>query len=425
MIMMAGIGLVLLAVFNLDITIRVLIVAFFINYLFMNFRVSVLFVPVVLLSFLITQQHLKKEEFYNPLTKFLLIYFLLCLPSLINCNALGGSLLIATQFIAFITVIYILTSYIKSTSQIKSYIKLFMILSLINAVHVVIQVILYGGRKFGFAGIMFVDYVNIAIIVNLLLVVLRRDRGYLEFIFLLTLALLVIVSVLMQTRNSWVSIAITFGLLVMYLYTKSELYNISRAKIAYFVSVIILLMGITVLFIVSRTDFSDRVTNIEIKEEVDIQEDIGNSLLTRLLIWDTTFRAFSAHPIVGIGWYSFPIVSEQYSQLPEILFEKYVEGLTPHVGYFAVLAETGLIGFSGFILLLFMIIKNANRVVNKSRNREERFIATILLWVLIYITVSLSMTDAWLWGVGIIVWGFFIGLLGGLYRIVNKISIEQ
>ncbi|MHC1739085.1 MAG: O-antigen ligase family protein [Ignavibacteriaceae bacterium] len=420
MLMMAGIVFVLLFVFNFNITLKVLILAFFVDYLFMNFRVSVLFIPIVLISFLLTQHSFKKEDYTNPLTKYFMVYLLTCIPSAFNNIALGSSLIIATQFLAFLVLIYTLAAYIKEVSQIDTFIKMFLILSLLNAGHVIVQVAITGGRKFGFAGIMYVDYVNIAIIINLLYVVLKKESKLPKFVYLITLTIFTMVSVLMQTRNSWISIALTFGLLVVYLYNKSQLYGMNKTKIFYFVSVIVILLGITIAFIVSETEFSDRVTDIEIKEEINIEEDIGNSLLTRMLIWDTALSCFLAHPMTGVGMYAFPLVSSQYTQVPDILYEKYVENLTPHVGYFAVLAETGVIGFMGFVLMLFMIIRTANSIIKKSRSEDKKLIATILLWVLVYITVSLSMTDAWLWGVGIIVWGFFIGLMLGMNKIINK-----
>ena len=420
MLMMAGIPVVILFTFNFNITLRFLVLTFFVNYLFLNFKVSVFFIPIVIISFLLTQHSLEKEDYTNPLTKYFFIYLMTCIPSAFNNIALGSSLIIATQFLAFLVLIHALAAYIKEVSQIDSYIKTFLVLSFLNACHVIVQVAMSGGRKFGFAGIMYVDYVNIAIIINLLYVVLKKDSKIPKFVYLISLTIFTMVSVLMQTRNSWVSIALTFGLLVVYLYAKSQLYGINRTKILYFVSVIVLLLGITIAFIVSQTEFSDRVTDIEIKEEINIEEDIGNSLLTRMLIWDTALSCFLAHPMTGVGMYAFPLVSSQYTKVPDILYEKYVENLTPHVGYFAVLAETGIIGFIGFVLMLFMIIRTANSIIRKSRSEDKKLITTILLWVLVYITVSLSMTDAWLWGVGIVVWGFFIGLMLGMNKIINK-----
>ena len=65
MLMLAGIPVVILFAFNFNITLRFLLLTFFVNYLFMNFKVSVLFIPIVIISFLVTQHSLEKEDYTN------------------------------------------------------------------------------------------------------------------------------------------------------------------------------------------------------------------------------------------------------------------------------------------------------------------------------------------------------------------------
>jgi len=417
---MAGIALVFLFVFNFNITLNFLVITFFINYLFFSWKVAVLFVPILLLSFLLTQQSIQKEDFRNSLTKYFIIYMLTCLPSFMNSAVLMGSLVLSLHFLAFLVVIYSIAIFMRKKEQISYYVNMFLILCLINGINVLIAVALYGGRKFGFAGLMYVDYVNIAIIINLIMVVIKRKSPIPKVVFLITLSIFVLVSVLMQTRSTWIAFAATFALLIMYFYKKSSFYNITRIKIIYFISIITLLLTATVLLSVRVTDFSERVTDIEVGEEINEDADIGNSLVTRMLIWDTALNAFTVHPYTGVGMYSFPLVSRAYARIPDVLYDKYVKNLTPHQGYFAVLAETGIIGFAGFVLMIIMIIRTAFGNVKKARNEDEKLLSTILLWILIYIAVSLAITDAWFWGVGIIVWGFFIGLMLGLKKIVER-----
>jgi O-antigen ligase len=150
--------------------------------------------------------------------------------------------------------------------------------------------------------------------------------------------------------------------------------------------------------------------------EVRTVEDFSiNSMVTRLLVWMTAWQAFLAHPLLGIGAYSFPFASAEYFTIPPSLYLRYVRGLSPHVTYLASLAETGIVGLTGFLVFLGSSLRTATRAVRLSRVGEERFVSTSLFVVQLYIAVSMTMTDAWLWGQCGMLWALILRMNAGNY----------
>jgi O-antigen ligase len=92
-----------------------------------------------------------------------------------------------------------------------------------------------------------------------------------------------------------------------------------------------------------------------------------------------------------------------------MLFEDYVKGKTPHVTFIAVAVETGLIGLFAFLFFLIASLKFSYDSIKHSRSFEDTSFSLLLFGPLIYITISMLMTDAWLWGQGMILWGILLG----------------
>ena len=146
------------------------------------------------------------------------------------------------------------------------------------------------------------------------------------------------------------------------------------------------------------------------KELLTQEGQVTSSLVSRFFIWHTAANAFLENPWIGVGMYAFPYVSHKYNELPDFLFESYVEGLTPHSTYIAVLTETGILGFVGFLIFILYIIKTSFANINLAKTKKEKMLALVLTWTIVYITISMIVTDAWLWQRGIISWGMFLGM---------------
>jgi O-antigen ligase len=150
-----------------------------------------------------------------------------------------------------------------------------------------------------------------------------------------------------------------------------------------------------------------------------------NSLVTRYFIWSIAWDAFASNPATGVGIYGFPFISKEYSTLDDFLYESFVERLTPHETFLAILTESGIIGFLGFVIFLISTIVFAIKSYLISKSVEELFYSEIILWLTLYTLFSMIITDAWLWGHGIVLWGLLIGMSIANRKIINLNSSKQ
>jgi O-antigen ligase len=81
------------------------------------------------------------------------------------------------------------------------------------------------------------------------------------------------------------------------------------------------------------------------------------SSLTRLSMWTLAIDNFASSPFWGIGWGGFRYQFNQLLFNPSYKSERYAF-LNAHNVYIQLLAETGIIGFTLFILNAFSILKN-------------------------------------------------------------------
>jgi len=287
---------------------------------------------------------------------------------------------------------------------------LFLILNLFNSFHVIAEGLTSPRRAFGFAGIMFVDYVGIAITMNFILLLMSKGKKYRIFLvpsFIIFVAALLVT----ETRNAWLSTFLCLFLLMIFITLNAKKFEMKRSfLIATLVSSILVLSSLVFTVTSLKPEVSERVEQTtKVEESIDQSGQVQSSLLMRVLIWHTAYLAFLEHPVIGIGAYSFPFSSYQYYRVPRMIFEDYVKGKTPHVTFIAVAVETGLIGLFAFLFFLIASLKFSYDSIKRSKSFEDTSFSLLLFGPLIYITISMLMTDAWLWGQGIILWGILLG----------------
>jgi O-antigen ligase len=92
----------------------------------------------------------------------------------------------------------------------------------------------------------------------------------------------------------------------------------------------------------------------------------------RLVLWGIAWDFFRHSPVLGVGWGNFVVLYGSYvsdiSWIPEGQFEV-------HNIYLQLLAETGLVGFGAFSLLIFRAIQQAFRQLRCSVHTLEKALA--------------------------------------------------
>lgn len=141
------------------------------------------------------------------------------------------------------------------------------------------------------------------------------------------------------TRGAWLAVAIVSAVLLVYYMFKS------KRNLA--VSIIFVALISTVL--VNNPKFMHRLDTID-----DFDKYQSNT--ERILIWQSAWNMFKDHPILGVGLGQY---TENYQQ-------KYIspQAKEPKLGhahnnFMQMLAENGIVGFAGFVIMFgYIIFKN-------------------------------------------------------------------
>jgi putative inorganic carbon (HCO3(-)) transporter len=100
--------------------------------------------------------------------------------------------------------------------------------------------------------------------------------------------------------------------------------------------------------------------------------DFGYDQATRLVLWSVAWDLFVHSPVTGVGWGNFVDLYgsyvTQFSWIPQGV-------LAVHNIYLQFLAETGLVGFTAFSLLIFRAIRQAVRQLRCSAAVIDRTLA--------------------------------------------------
>jgi len=141
-----------------------------------------------------------------------------------------------------------------------------------------------------------------------------------------------------------------------------------------------------------------------------------SSFHSRLMIWNASVEIIKDNPLLGIGPGTFQDVYLSYS---ERFGEQYLEWAVPqpHNIFLAFYLQTGLVGFVGFILVLFWFFGNSNNLKNKSN--IQYLIFNILTCLMIYILIhGLVDTTYWKNDLSLMFW-MAIGMMAVLRRMSN------
>lgn len=407
-IIFVSLPILLLLLFNFRWAFSLLIISLFVFTYVLRLSSSVIIVPYILLSFLISV----KPNFNflkSPLNISLSIFLSFLIPSYFFAENLKTSLYLSINIFAFLIIYFISVIHMNEKNSIRSFIKIFLFMSICNGIFILIQAFFTRGRLFGFTGIFYVDLVGISIL--LILIKIFFEKKVKLFIYLPFLLILISALFLTQTRNSVLTISLSGFVLFFLVYKLADVLKISKNIILVWFVLIFLVTVILLYFITTleSSSFSRLGQLSNFNYTFDNEGNVQNTLITRILIWDTAIAIIKENFWFGIGIYGFPFASESYYTIPRFLFEAYVKGLTPHQSYLAILTETGIFGFSGFLILILSSLIISMKTIKLIKDENSAIIFLLLFIPLVYIIFSMLLTDAWLWGQGLLVWGIILG----------------
>lgn len=350
----------------------------------------------------------------TPLSRGVIVYGLCILPSLIIPPVPLASFTKLFNVAAFLIVVYGAAAWARRPSDIKRIALLYLSFAVLNGLHVILQSQIFQMRTFGFAGIMFVDLGGLGVVISMAAAASTRGRS--RVLFLIIATLLGVALVYTQTRSIWLAVAVSLFILFVYLVRFPSVVGLTRGSFVR-MSMLggLLLVGSASAPLYLLPAVASRAAELLPSDanEPALTETgrVSSSLVSRALIWGTAMNAFLARPVTGIGVYAFPFVSQQYSSLPPWLYRKFVRYLTPHQSIIAVASETGVIGLFGFLFFMTVAVRHAFAAVRSAIDEEHRRIAFVSASALTYICISMLVTDAWLWGQLIVLFGLVLGVV--------------
>jgi len=297
----------------------------------------------------------------------------------------------------------------------------FIFAALFHSFIVIYQGITTDERVFGLLGVYFVDFAGLGSLLTAIL--FFQTDGYKKLFWGIISLLIIFALILTQTRNAWLSFAVAFFTLIIYLSVNRKKYKMNIIYIS--LMFIVLIVGVSISFsTLSKTDTAvEKRLDVGSKTlQLSNNAPTGkiNSFISRIMIWHTAYMAFLKHPITGIGLYSFRYTSDKYYKIPKTFYKEFVEGRTPHVTYIEVFAETGIIGFIGFSVFLFSLIRIIIYSLKYSGDKENLKRTLLISWSFVYIIFSMAMTEAWLYGQYLMWFGVMIGLLSNNQKLLEK-----
>lgn len=141
------------------------------------------------------------------------------------------------------------------------------------------------------------------------------------------------------TRGAWLAVAIVCGLLLIYYMLKSKRNVVIGALFIILISVVL----------VNNPRFMHRLDTID-----DFTKYQSNT--ERILIWQSAWNMFKDHPILGVGLGQYTVNYQQKYILPHAKEPNLGHA---HNNFMQMLAENGIVGFIGFIVMFgYIIFKN-------------------------------------------------------------------
>nr|NQU94213.1 O-antigen ligase family protein [Bacteroidota bacterium] len=210
--------------------------------------------------------------------------------------------------------------------------------------------------------------------------------GWWRRMFILSVVMLLIMIVLIQTRSVWVGMVIsTVGTIgVSYLYNKHIKFLPAKLNILTISILIPLFIGL-IFVLSSGKPHQDSVT-AKIKNIANTNSVTNKN---RIKIWNITLDMISEHPLTGVGAGNWKLKAPSYYKGYH-LNQSELNWLRPHNDYLWVWAEKGIIGiliFMGIFILSFYYLHKI--FISKICRQKKAFSLFLFSGIVAYLVVSL------------------------------------
>ncbi|MDR3575820.1 MAG: O-antigen ligase family protein [Anaerolineaceae bacterium] len=191
-----------------------------------------------------------------------------------------------------------------------------------------------------------------------------------------------------------------------------------RPKPLEIILVVALVIGIFAFLPNQYSARLDTITQI-VSGQTDVREEVSlRGRLSELLV---AWQMFVEHPIIGVGVGNYPAFYQSYSR--QIGLDPRTENREPHNLFLEVAAETGLVGFAVFMMVLYFSYQGIRRAWLVFKRKELKEVAGLVVAFGIgmagYLTAALFIHGAYpryFW--------LLVGLALALPQVAQDIPIE-
>lgn len=241
-------------------------------------------------------------------------------------------------------------------------------------------------------------------------------RGSRRALMLAAVAILLAAIMLNGSRSSW--IAVTVGLIVIFIGTMQVQRKVALGAVAAMVS----LVGLSVVFMVVVNPGGTIERALTFK---NLEGD--KSYMARVVMNRKAMTLFKQHPLTGVGYGKF---SETWADLdmPDVLRHKSQTGFNTknaHNGYLSLLAETGIVGTIPFAGLLVILLFYGGYAVWIDLRAHQNvwalasYAAFVSMSIHLWTIAGLTSSGAW------VVYGLAMGSIIRHRRIKNSQSRDR
>ena len=192
-----------------------------------------------------------------------------------------------------------------------------------------------------------------------LYIYINMEKRWWLFLSLIPLFFIILLS---GRRAAWVMLALTSLGFIIYGYR----YTISKKRFKRVTGMLVMFVSV----VLGSTILLHTPTNVRFKSTLGLFSNnyitINKATAYRLPIWEVAYSIYKSNPINGIGPRGFRHVYKDYAPANDIFVMNKTPPTQPHLLILEILTETGLIGFIGYILLIYLIF----RLVLQSKNKE-------------------------------------------------------
>ncbi|WP_027339407.1 O-antigen ligase family protein [Halonatronum saccharophilum] len=317
---------------------------------------------LALLGWLIKMTITKETEIKNnPLNIPISIFLITAMISFIGSYNLTESIDELTSYLLPVILYYIIVSNISNLNTVKKLFNLGLASTVISASYALFWQHYKLGMRRVDSGWMAIDFGAVLLIYSLftLIYLLWGSNGFKDKAkYGILLVLISLTLIYNQTRGAWLGL-IGSSVLSFWFYDKKW--------IPIFLIIIVLVASFASEPIQSRIR---SITNLE----------YNRSNLQRIYLWRGAIEMFQDHLINGVGLGNFKEVYEDYYHDPYVTVTSHA-----HNNFFNFLAETGIIGFTGFVYLIYFILKYL--YINYSKIKENYYKLFVLSTFAVFLGV--------------------------------------